>query len=52
MTILDDLFSEAEGLWISIQGTADSTQQVKVDAAMAEVFASDLRVSLDQRSAQ
>jgi hypothetical protein len=48
MTILDDLFSEAEGLWNSIQGTADNTQQVVVDAAMVRIPGSDLKASLDQ----
>ena len=37
MTILDDLFNLAEENWNSIQGTADSTQQVIVYAAMAQV---------------
>ena len=46
MTILDDLFSEASGLWTIIQGTADKNQQVKVDAAMPEVVASDLKEPL------
>ena len=46
MTILDDLFGQAEGLWTGIQGTADKNQQVKVDAAMVSIFASDLEESL------
>ena len=45
MTILDDLFNLAEENWNSIQGTADSTQQVVVYAAMAQVWASDLKAS-------
>jgi hypothetical protein len=45
MTILDDLFSVAEETWNSIQGTADSTQQVAVYAAMAQVWKSDLKAS-------
>src|SRR6516165_10944585 len=45
MTILDDLFNLAEENWNSIQGTADSTQQVIVYAAMAQVWASDLKSS-------
>jgi hypothetical protein len=42
MTILDDLFKEAEGLWNSIQGTADNTQLVVVNGAMASLSASSL----------
>jgi hypothetical protein len=45
MTILDDLFNLAEENWNSIQGTADTTQQVVVYAAMAQVWASDLKAS-------
>ena len=45
MTILDDLFNLAEENWNSIQETADSTQQVVVYAAMAQVWASDLKAS-------
>ena len=47
MTIVDDLFSRAEKLWTGIQGTADKNQQMKVDAAMVSIFASDLEESLD-----
>jgi hypothetical protein len=46
MTILDDLFKEANGLWNSIQGTADSSQLVKIDAAIASTAVSDLKGSL------
>ena len=46
MTILDDLFGQAEGLWTGNQGTADKNQQVKIDAAMVSIFASDLEESL------
>jgi hypothetical protein len=42
MTILDDLFKEAEGLWNSIQGTAENTQLVVVNGAMASLSASSL----------
>jgi len=42
MTILDDLFSEAEGLRISIQGTADQNQEVVVYAVPIIVRSSDL----------
>jgi hypothetical protein len=42
---LDDLFNLAEENWNSIQGTADSAQQVIVYAAMAQVWASDLKSS-------
>ena len=45
MTILDDLFNLAEENWNSIQGTADNTQLVVVYAAMAQVWASDLKAS-------
>jgi hypothetical protein len=43
MTILDDLFSEAEGLRISIQGTADQDQEVVVYAVPISLRSSDLR---------
>jgi hypothetical protein len=43
MTILDDLFKDAKDLWTAIQETADSNQQVKVDAAMALIGASNLQ---------
>jgi hypothetical protein len=42
MTILDDLFSRAEGLWDSIQGTADQNQEVVVYAAPVLVENSNL----------
>jgi hypothetical protein len=42
MTILDDLFSRAEGLWNSIQGTADQNQEVVVYAAPVSVERSNL----------
>jgi len=42
MTILDDLFKEANGLWTNIQETADRNQQVKVDAAMVTIAAGRL----------
>jgi len=42
MSILDDLFSHAKTLWTGIQGSADRNQQVKVDAAMAHIWPSDL----------
>ena len=42
MTILDDLFSTAEELWSSIQGTADNTSQVVVDAAIVQVKGASL----------
>ena len=45
MTILDDLFNLAEGIWTPIQGTADSTQQVVVYAATAQLWASHLNSS-------
>jgi hypothetical protein len=41
MTILDDLFNGAEGLWNSIQGTADQNQEVVVYAAPVSVERSD-----------
>ena len=42
MTILDDLFNGAEGLWNSIQGTADQDQEVVVYAVPINVRSSDL----------
>jgi hypothetical protein len=42
MTILDKLFNGAEGLWNSIQGTADRNQEVVVYAAPVVVQRSDL----------
>ena len=42
MTILDDLFNGAEGLWNSIQGTADQDQEVVVYAVPIIVRSSDL----------
>jgi len=42
MTILDDLFSEAEGLRISILGTADQDQEVVVYAVPISLRSSDL----------
>jgi hypothetical protein len=37
VSILDILFSTAEELWSSIQGTADNISQVVVDAAIVQV---------------
>jgi hypothetical protein len=48
MTILDDLFKEANRPWINIHGTTDSTQLVKVDSAMVSIPGSNLKESLDQ----
>ena len=42
MTILDDLFNGAEGLWNSIQGTADQDQEVVVYAVPINLRSSDL----------
>ena len=42
MTILDDLFNGAEGLWNSIQGTADQDQEVVVYAVPISLRSSDL----------
>jgi hypothetical protein len=42
MMLLDDLFNGAEGLWNSIQGTADQDQEVVVYAVPISLRSSDL----------
>jgi hypothetical protein len=49
MTILDDLFKEANALRTALRGTADERQRVVVDAAMVEIPNSELDRGRERR---